>query len=681
MRGRRQGEQAEDPTGPGGGRRGLVMVSDVDVLDAVLRTAAAAGCEIVRALDPTEARRSWPVAPLVLLDASSARACADSGLPRRAGVIVAVSGEPPPEAWKHAVAVGAEHVDLAAGGGTVAGGRTRAGRGGRGRRRRRARRRRGPGWRRCVRVRGGDGRHRRPDSGDRVLLVDCDPLGGGLDLVLGAEDLGGLRWPGVGTGVGRVPASAPARGTSGTPELDPRGGLAVLSCDRSAHGPSPDAVASVLDAGRRAGETVVCDLPRYPTEAAVAALEVADLTVLVVPADVRACAAAARVAAVVAEHGCLVHRARRARSRTGRHRRRTEIATALSTCRWSPRCGRSGGSRACWSAARHPVVPAARWPPPPRRCWTRCARQRGGRRDEGGRGRARTGTGRSRNAPHVDPLLVDRVRTRLAAAGGLPTPAAVAAAVRAETGGVTTDLDVLAALRVAPAGVRRGRSARRLAARPAHHGRPRGRRAAPCGWTAARGWSAPESASPTTPRCGGWPSGSPLAAGRRLDDASPYVDGWLADAGVRVHAVLAPVAVDGTCLSLRVLRPAAHDLAALRAVGTLDATGVALLRPCWPAGWRCWSPAAPARGRPRCSTPCWARWSRGERIVLVEDSEELRPAAPARRPARSRAPPNIEGAGGVPTARPGPAGPADAAGPAGRRRGARRRGVRPARGA
>jgi secretion/DNA translocation related CpaE-like protein len=140
-------------------------------------------------------------------------------------------------------------------------------------------------------------------TGDRVLLVDCDPLGGGLDLVLGAEDLGGLRWPGVGTGVGRVPASA-LHAALPAPDLDPRGGLALLSCDRSAHGPSPDAVASVLDAGRRAGETVVCDLPRYPTEAAVAALEVADLTVLVVPADVRACAAAARVAAVVAEHGC-----------------------------------------------------------------------------------------------------------------------------------------------------------------------------------------------------------------------------------------------------------------------------------------------------------------------------------------------------------------------------------------
>ena len=43
--------------------------------------------------------------------------------------------------------------------------------------------------------------------------------------------------------------------------------------------------------------------------------------------------------------------------------------------------------------------------------------------------------------------LVDRVRSRLAAAGGDTDPAAVAAAVRAESGGVASDLDVLAALR------------------------------------------------------------------------------------------------------------------------------------------------------------------------------------------------------------------------------------------
>ena len=43
--------------------------------------------------------------------------------------------------------------------------------------------------------------------------------------------------------------------------------------------------------------------------------------------------------------------------------------------------------------------------------------------------------------------LVERVRSRLAAAGGDTDPAAVAAAVRAESGGVASDLDVLAALR------------------------------------------------------------------------------------------------------------------------------------------------------------------------------------------------------------------------------------------
>ena len=99
-----------------------------------------------------------------------------------------------------------------------------------------------------------------------------------------------------------MPASA-LHAALPAPELDGTGGLAVLSCDRSPHGPSPAAVSSVLDAGRRAGDTVVCDVPRYPTEAAVVALAAADLTVLVVPADVRSCAAAARVAAVVAEHG------------------------------------------------------------------------------------------------------------------------------------------------------------------------------------------------------------------------------------------------------------------------------------------------------------------------------------------------------------------------------------------
>lgn len=283
-------------------RRALVMISDPDLLDAVLRLAAAAGCELHRAHDPAQARRNWSDAPLVLLDAPAADRCAPAGLPRRGGVVVAVRGEPPPAVWRQAVAVGAEHViALPEAESWLVAALTEAAEG----------RHRGGAVLAVVGGRGGAGASvlaaavavTAARAGQRVLLVDCDPLGGGIDLVLGAEDVEGLRWPGIGVGGGRVPATAlhdalpaPAVGRGA-------GELGVLSCDRSAHGPSPAAVASVVDAGRRAGETVVCDLPRYPTESAVAALSAADLTALVVPADVRSCAAAARVAAVLAEHG------------------------------------------------------------------------------------------------------------------------------------------------------------------------------------------------------------------------------------------------------------------------------------------------------------------------------------------------------------------------------------------
>jgi hypothetical protein len=44
--------------------------------------------------------------------------------------------------------------------------------------------------------------------GLRTLLVDADPLGGGVDLVLGWESLDGLRWPALSQASGEVPAPA-----------------------------------------------------------------------------------------------------------------------------------------------------------------------------------------------------------------------------------------------------------------------------------------------------------------------------------------------------------------------------------------------------------------------------------------------------------------------------------------
>lgn len=66
------------------------------------------------------------------------------------------------------------------------------------------------------------------------------------------------------------------------------------------------------------------------------------------------------------------------------------------------------------------------------------------------------------------------------------------------------------------------------------------------------------------------------AAGRRLDDASPYADARL-PGGVRLHAVLPPVAATGTCLSLRLPRRRAFTLDELVTARTVPPEGADLL--------------------------------------------------------------------------------------------------------
>ena len=81
--------------------------------------------------------------------------------------------------------------------------------------------------------------------------------------------------------------------------LPQRDGLSVLSCARGVNDIEPGPLAAVIDAGRRGGATVVCDLPRRLTRAVEIAADAADLVVLVTSADVRACAATTAVAAAL----------------------------------------------------------------------------------------------------------------------------------------------------------------------------------------------------------------------------------------------------------------------------------------------------------------------------------------------------------------------------------------------
>lgn len=130
------------------------------------------------------------------------------------------------------------------------------------------------------------------------------------------------------------------------------------------------------------------------------------------------------------------------------------------------------------------------------------------------------------------------------------------------------------------------------------------------------------------------------AAGRRLDDACPYVDARLAG-GVRLHAVLPPIAAEGTCLSLRLPSRRAFTVEELAAEG-----GSAVLRAIMEARLAFLVTGGTGTGKTTMLSAMLSLAGPAERLLLVEDSAELQPLHPhvVRLEAR---PPNLEGAGGV----------------------------------
>lgn len=254
--------------------------------DEIDRVAAAVGVRVVHAGGRgSVSRKSWVAAAAVVLDQTAAERCGRAALPRRTHVSVLTSTEADASAWASAVAVGAERVlrmpqqehdligELAEAGESA-----------------REDRRRGE----AVAVIGGCGgagasllaAALAQTAGD-ALLLDLDPWGGGIDLLVGGESVPGLRWPDLALEGGRLNWSA-------IREALPRHrGVSVLSGTRRGYEVEPGPAAAMVDAGRRGGVTVVCDLPRRLTEATHVALDSADLVVLVSRCDVRACAAAA----------------------------------------------------------------------------------------------------------------------------------------------------------------------------------------------------------------------------------------------------------------------------------------------------------------------------------------------------------------------------------------------------
>ena len=277
-------------------RHPLVVTADPELLDDVLRIAADVGVLVDVAPDPAAARPWYGPAPLVLVGIDAAPDCVRARLGRRpAVVLVGRHDDAGPPDWTVADELGVEHlVTLPIGEEWLAGRLRRLSDG-------------APSGQ-VVAVLGGRGGAgasvfasglavTAARAGWRTLLVDADPLGGGVDLVLGWESLDGLRWPALTGTSGRV--SPPAL----VDVLPQRGELVVLSWDRGEVVAVPaEAMATALDAGRRGRDLVIVDLPRRLDDASLLALGTADRGYLVLPAELRACAAAARVAAVAGPH-------------------------------------------------------------------------------------------------------------------------------------------------------------------------------------------------------------------------------------------------------------------------------------------------------------------------------------------------------------------------------------------
>ncbi|MBW8821874.1 MAG: TadA family conjugal transfer-associated ATPase [Streptomyces sp.] len=234
--------------------------------------------------------------------------------------------------------------------------------------------------------------------------------------------------------------------------------------------------------------------------------------------------------------------------------------------------------------------------------------------------------------------LVERVRARLAVEGGPATPTRVAAALREEGGGLCGDAEVLEVLRALQLEISGAGPLAPLLADPlvtdvlvnapdeVWVDKGAGLERVPLRFAddaAVRRLAV---------RLAG-------RSGRRLDDASPWVDARLPD-GVRLHAVLPPVSPGGTCLSLRVPRRRAFTLPELVAAGTVPPECAHLLARLVA------SRRATGCGKTTLLSALLSLVDPRHRLLLVEDAGELLPAHPhvVRLEAR---PPNVEAAGEV----------------------------------
>ncbi len=275
--------------------RPLLVTADSGLQEAVLAVAAEAQVELAVTTEIGAAAALWSTAPLVLLDVAMVEPALRSLPVPRPGLVVVSRAIEDPTIWRPLVAIGAEHVvelpegapwlferfgrsldadptaDLVVVAGAVGGA--------------------GASTLAAALAQYAS------QAGLRAVLVDLDPLGGGLDLMLGAESAIGARWDELSGITGRVDDRVLLDA------LPSASGLPLLSWPTENDlEPGPSAVSHVLDALCRPPGLVVVDGGRVADSRAAVALAKCQQLVLVVPLRVRAVAAARRLLRRVPAH-------------------------------------------------------------------------------------------------------------------------------------------------------------------------------------------------------------------------------------------------------------------------------------------------------------------------------------------------------------------------------------------
>lgn len=268
----------------------LIISRDAGLVDELLRLAAAAGVTPDVMSETRSLLRSWSTVAAVLVGADLADEVARAAPPRREGVHVVVRGEVPDRMFRVALGVGAEHVaQLPHSEGWLVELLTDVGEGAR-----------QPGL--TIGLIGGSGGAGATTfacalgvvaarSGP-ALVVDLDPLGPGVDRVLGFDGQDGIRWEALQQTTGRLSARSMREA------VPARRGLGVLTWGPGPADPVPVfAVREALSAARRGFDTVVVDLPRLVDPVVAEVVARCDRVVVLTVPSLGGIAASARLAA------------------------------------------------------------------------------------------------------------------------------------------------------------------------------------------------------------------------------------------------------------------------------------------------------------------------------------------------------------------------------------------------